>query len=174
MLHPVGRKGRVRRPKRRFVRNPREHLRDIPAPNWVVAGQLRETAVNADVLNRHLALRPANMEVVIDGRREDWALAQASLGVRASVDCSLEDRVRGSIPTVLEISMAGVPDVVACSQGEGAVVVFEVLRMGKLLKEDGHEANGVGGRAGASFLRTDRVRDMVLEVGARGIPTVPA
>ncbi len=70
--------------------------------------------------------------------------------------------------------MAGVPYVVTGSQGEGTVVVFEVLGMGNLLDEDGHESNGMGGRAGTSFLRTNRVRDMVLEVGARGIPTIPA
>ena len=174
MLHPVRRKGRVRRSKRWIVRNPSEHFRDIPAPNWVVTGQLRETAVNADILNRHLTLRATNMEVIVNGRREDWALAQASLGVRARVDCSLEHRVWGSVPTVLEIGMAGVSYVVTSSQGEGAIVVFEVLGVGKLLKEDGHESNGVGGGAGASFMRTDRVRNVVLEVGARGVSAIPA
>ena len=32
----------------------------------------------------------------------------------------------------------------------------------------------MGGRAGAPFMRTDRVRDVVLEVGARGVLTIPA
>ena len=114
------------------------------------------------------------MEVIIDGRLENWALAQTSLGVLAGIDCPLENRVRGSIPTVLEVSVAGVPYVVTSRQDEGAVVIFKVLGMGNLLDEDGHKPNGMGGRASASFMRTDRVRDVVLEVGARGVPTVPA
>ncbi len=114
------------------------------------------------------------MEVIINGRLEDWALAQASLGVRTRFDCSLENRVRGSIPAILEISMAGVPYVVTSRQGEGAVVVFEVLGMGHLLNEDGHESNGMGRRAGTSFMGTDRVRDMVLEVGTCDVSAIPA
>jgi len=70
--------------------------------------------------------------------------------------------------------VAGVPYVVAGGQDEGAVVVFEVLGMGNLFDEDSHEPDGMGGRAGASFLRTNRVRDMVLEVGTRSILTIPA
>ena len=46
--------------------------------------------------------------------------------------------------------------------------------MGNLLEEDRHKPHGVGGRAGASFMRTDRVRDVVLEVGARDVLTIPA
>ena len=115
IAHPVRRESRECRSPWRIVRNPSEHLRDTTAPNRVVTRQLIETTVNADVLNRHLTARATNIEVVIDGRREDWALAQTSLGVRASVDRLLENRVRGGIPTVLEISMAGVPDVVTSS-----------------------------------------------------------
>lgn len=114
------------------------------------------------------------MEVIIDGRLEEWALAQTSLGVLAGIDCLLENRVRGGIPTVLEVRVAGVPYVVTGRQDEGAVVIFKVPSMGNLLDEDGHEPNGMGGRAGASFMRTGRVRDVVLEVGARGVPTIPA
>jgi len=75
IAHPVRRKSRESRSPWRVVRNPSEHLRDITAPNWVVAGQLIETTVNANVLNRHLTARATNMVVVIHGRREDWALA---------------------------------------------------------------------------------------------------
>jgi len=174
MLHPVRRESSVRRSPWWIVRNASEHLRDITAPDWVVAGQLRETAIDADVLHRHLTVRAANMEVVIDGRLEDWTLAQTSLGVLARVDCTLENGILGSVPTVLEVSVAGVPYVVTSRQDEAAIVIFEALGMGDLLDEDGHEPNGVGGRAGTSFLRTDRVRDVVLEVGARGVPTIPA
>ena len=46
--------------------------------------------------------------------------------------------------------------------------------MGGLFEEDRHKPNGVGGRAGAAFMRTDRVRDVVLEVGARDVLTIPA
>jgi len=70
--------------------------------------------------------------------------------------------------------MAGISYVVASRQDEGAIVVFEVLGMGKLLEEDGHKPNGMGGRAGAPFMCTDRVRDMVFEVGARNVLTIPA
>ena len=114
------------------------------------------------------------MVVIIYGRLEDSALAQASLGVRARFDCLLENRVRGSIPTILEISMAGIADVITSGQREGAVVVFEVVGMGHLFNEDGHESNGMGGRAGTSFMGTDRVRNVVLEVGARDISAIPA
>jgi hypothetical protein len=114
------------------------------------------------------------VKVVIDGRLQDRALAHTSLGVPAGIDCSLENRVRGSIPTILEVSVAGVPYVVTSRQDESAVIVWEVLSMGELLDEDGHKSNGMGGGAGTSFVRTDRVRDMVLEVGACGVPTIPA
>src|SRR5258706_946665 len=46
--------------------------------------------------------------------------------------------------------------------------------MDNLLKLERHKPNGMGGRAGASFRRTDRVRDVVHEVCARGILTIPA
>jgi len=75
MLHPVRRKSRVRRPPRRIVGNASGHFLDITAPNWVVAGQLIETTVNANVLHGHLTVRATNMVVIINGRREDWALA---------------------------------------------------------------------------------------------------
>ena len=52
------------------------------------------------------------MVVIILGRIEDWALAYAILRVCAGVDCSLEDRVVGSVPTVCEVGVAGVPYVV--------------------------------------------------------------
>ena len=32
----------------------------------------------------------------------------------------------------------------------------------------------MGGRTGAPFLRTDRVRDVVFEIRARDVPTIPA
>jgi len=174
MLHPVRGKSGVRRSPGRVVGNPSEHFLDITAPNWVVAWQLPEIAVNADVLNRHLAVGPTDMVVITDGRLEEWALAYTSLGVCATFDRSLEKRVLGSVPTVLEVSMAGVPYIVTSSQDEGAVVVFKVLGMGKLLDEDRHKPDRMGGRAGASFMRTDRVRYMVLEVGARCVLTIPA
>ena len=75
MARPVRRKGSESRSPWRIVRNPSEYLRDISAPNGVVTRQLIETAVNANVLNRHLTARAADMEVIIDGRREDGALA---------------------------------------------------------------------------------------------------
>ena len=45
--------------------------------------------------------------------------------------------------------------------------------MDGLLQLDRWKPNGMGGRAGASVVRTDGVRDMVLEVCARDVPTVP-
>ena len=46
--------------------------------------------------------------------------------------------------------------------------------MENLLEPERHESNGMGRRAGASFARTDRVRDVVLEVFARDVDTIPA
>ena len=46
--------------------------------------------------------------------------------------------------------------------------------MENLLEPDRHDPNGMGGRAGASFACTDRVRDVVLEVCARSVLTIPA
>jgi hypothetical protein len=70
--------------------------------------------------------------------------------------------------------MAGKPYVVAGGQDKGTVIVFEPAGIGDLLDEDGHKPNGMGGGAGATFRRTDRVGDMVLEVGARSVLAVPA
>ena len=71
MVHPVRRKGGVGRSKRRLIGNTSEYFRDITAPNRVVAGQLRETAVNADILNRYVTLRAAKMVVRIHSRVEN-------------------------------------------------------------------------------------------------------
>ena len=73
--------------------------------------------------------------------------------------------------------MAGVPFIVTGSQDKGAVVVFEELAMDILLQFDRHKPDRMGGRAGASLEPTERadgVYDMVLEVGARNVPTIPA
>ena len=43
-----------------------------------------------------------------------------------------------------------------------------------MLDEDGDKPFRVGGRAGAEFMRAYRVRDVVLEVGARSIHAIPA
>jgi len=86
----------------------------------------------------------------------------------------LEDRVGVGTPTVLEVSMAGVSYGVASGQGECAFIIREVFGVGKLLEEDSHKPFGVAGRAGAGFMIADRVRDMVLEVGARNVHAIPA
>ena len=95
-------------------------------------------------------------------------------GVRASVDCSLEKRVFGGVPTVLEVSMGGVPYVVTSRYDEGPFIIFELLGTENLLELERHKPNGMGARAGASFRRTDRVRDVVLEVSTRDVPAIPA
>ena len=64
----------------------------------------------------------------------------------------LEDRVLGGIPTVLEVSMAGVSYGVASGQGECAVVIREVFGFGDLFDEDSDKPFRVGGRAGAEFM----------------------
>ena len=174
MLGPIRGQGRVCRSHGRRVRYAREHFRDIPAPDRVVAGELAEPAVDADVLDGELAVGPADVEVVADGRGEERARAEVGAGVGAGVDRALEDRVGGRVPAVLEVGMARVADVVAGGEDKGAVVVLKVLGVRELLEEDGHEADGVGRRAGAALLGADRVRDVVLEVGARGILAVPA
>ena len=46
--------------------------------------------------------------------------------------------------------------------------------MEHLLEPDRHNPNGMGGWAGAPFARTNRVRDVVLEVCARDVDTIPA
>ena len=46
--------------------------------------------------------------------------------------------------------------------------------MDNLLHPHGDKPNGMGGRAGASVVRIDRVRDMVFEVSARNVLTIPA
>ena len=109
VFHPIRRKSRVRRPKWRIVRNPGGHFRDGPAPNWVVAGQLFERAVKADVLNRDVILRLTKTVIKVQERIEDCAIFDMIIDVRAIVDCSLENRVLGSIPTVREVGIAGVP-----------------------------------------------------------------
>jgi len=86
----------------------------------------------------------------------------------------LEHRVVVGTPTVLKVSMAGVSYGVAGGQGECAIVIREVFGVGNLLDEDSHKPFGVAGRAGAEFIRADRVRDMVLGVGAHGVHTIPA
>ena len=70
--------------------------------------------------------------------------------------------------------MAGVSYVVASRQDETAFVVLELAGVGELLEEDGHKADRVGVRAFASFMGAERVRDMVLEVGARSVLAIPA
>lgn len=105
---------------------------------------------------------------------QDLAFPDISSCIRAGIDGLLEDRVWGGIPTVLEVSMAGVSYVVASRQDESAGVVLELGRVGELLEEDGHKADRVGVRAFASFVGAERVRDMVLEVGARSVLAIPA
>ena len=46
--------------------------------------------------------------------------------------------------------------------------------MENLLKLERHKPNGMGGRTGTAFVRINGVRDVVLEVCARGVPTIPA
>ncbi len=46
--------------------------------------------------------------------------------------------------------------------------------MDNLLELERHKPNRMGGRAGAPFLRTHGVRDVVLEICARDVPTIPA
>ena len=70
--------------------------------------------------------------------------------------------------------MAGVSYGVSSGQGECAIVIREFAGVGKLLEEDRHNPLGVAGRAGAAFMRAYRVRDMVLEVGARSVDAIPA
>ena len=174
MFHPALRKTRVRRSVWRGVGNTSELFRDAAAPNRVVARQLIETTVDANILNRHQAVGATNIERLTHRCLEDRARVDVSSRVHASVDRLLENRVRGGIPTVLEVSMAGVSYGVASSQDEGAVVVFKIASPGDLLDEDGHKADGMGCRAGASFMGANRVRDMVLEVGACRILAIPA
>jgi len=174
MFHPAVRKGRERRSPWRGVGNPSKDFRDAAAPNGVVARELIETTIDANVLDGHHAVGATDAEYIISGRLEDWALAHTGLRVGAGVDGLLEDRVWGGIPTVLEVGMAGVSYGVACRQDEGAVVVLEIAGVGHLLEEECHKPDGVTGRAGASFLRADGVRDMVLEVGARNVLAIPA
>ena len=52
------------------------------------------------------------MIVKIHERMEDWAQVNDFMGDRAIVNCLLENRVLGCVPTVREVSMAGVPYVV--------------------------------------------------------------
>jgi len=70
--------------------------------------------------------------------------------------------------------MAGVSYVVASRQDKGAIIILVLAGVGDLLEEDRHKADGVGRRAGPSFMRTNRVRDMILEVGARSVLAIPA
>src|SRR5258706_1603495 len=174
IFHPVRRKSSERRSIRTVIRNSSEHLRDIPAPNWVVPRQLLERAVKADVLDRYLTLRATKTAVKIPERIEDWAILYMIPSVRASVDSLLEKRFLGGIPTVLEVGMGGVPYVVTSRYDEAAFVIFEGLGTENLLELERHKPNGMGVRAGVSFRRTDRVRDVVLGVCARDVPTIPA
>ena len=52
--------------------------------------------------------------------------------------------------------------------------MLELACVSDLLEKDGHDPDRKGGRAGAPFMGTDRVRDMVLKIGARHVPAVPA
>ena len=174
MFHPAWRKSRVRGSPWRVVGNPSGHFRNVTAPKWVVAGQLIETAIDANILNRHQAIGATNTVIITLRLLEDWAVVKISSSVGASVDRLLENRVRGVIPTVLEVSVVGVSYVVASGQDEGTVVVLELAGVSDLLEEDGHEPERMGRRAGASFMGADRVRDVVLEVGARNVLAVPA
>ena len=73
--------------------------------------------------------------------------------------------------------MAGVTFIVTSSQDKGAVVILEEFAVDILLQLDRHKPNRMGGRAGASLEPTDRtdgVHDMVLEVVARDVATIPA
>ena len=70
--------------------------------------------------------------------------------------------------------MAGISYIVASRQGEAAVVVLELAGVSDLLHEEGHEPGRIVGRACTSFLSANRIRDMVLEVGARSVLVVPA
>ena len=46
--------------------------------------------------------------------------------------------------------------------------------MDDLLHPHCDKPNGMGSRAGASVVRIDRVRDMIFEVSARNVLTIPA
>jgi len=70
--------------------------------------------------------------------------------------------------------MVGISYVVAGRQDEGAVIILVLEGIGDLLEEDGDKPDGVGGWAFASFMRANRVRDMVLVVGARYVLAIPA
>ena len=70
--------------------------------------------------------------------------------------------------------MGGVPYVVTSRYDEAAFVIFEAFGTENLVELERHKSNGMGARAGGSFRRTDRVRDVVLEVRARDVLTIPA
>lgn len=175
MFHPTLRKSGESRSPWRVVGNASELFRDTTAPNRVVAGQLIKVTIDANVLNRQQAIGATNIEILTVRRVDDTAFGQITIRiVRAGVDRLLENGIRGGIPTVLEVGMAGVSYIVTSRQDKGAVVVFEIAGLGDLLDEDGHKPDGMGGRAGASFPHAHRVRDMVPVVGTRNVLAIPA
>ena len=108
MILPAVRKDRDSRSKWRLVRNPSRLFWDAAAPWCVVTRDLIKASIDADVLDGQLASGATDVGYITSELLEDWAAVQTSRWAQALIDGLLEDRVLGGIPTVLEVSMAGV------------------------------------------------------------------
>ena len=91
MIHPAVRKSRDTRSPWRIVGNSSELFRDVAAPYGVVAWELIETTINADVLDGQLGNGVTDVEHFTSVRLEDLAGIYIGSRVRACIDGLLEE-----------------------------------------------------------------------------------